>query len=124
MNNNGVHFMMPTVFNDSGKIDLESMINITKFAKDSGCIGIVLLGVMGEAHRLSEEERNLLIKEISNSSKKLSLILTIGVSAESGYLVSKYSETASNAGAEQVMVAPPIMKKPNEKVLHLSLIHI
>jgi len=118
MNNNGVHFMMPTVFNDSGKIDLESMINITKFAKDSGCIGIVLLGVMGEAHRLSEEERNLLIKEISNSSKKLSLILTIGVSAESGYLVSKYSETASNAGAEQVMVAPPIMKKPNEKVLH------
>ncbi len=69
MNNNGVHFMMPTVFNDSGKIDLESMINITKFAKDSGCIGIVLLGVMGEAHRLSEEERNLLIKEISNSSK-------------------------------------------------------
>ena len=118
MNNNGVHFMMPTVFNDSGKIDLESMINITKFAKDSGCVGIVLLGVMGEAHRLSEEERNLLIKEISNSSKKLSLILTIGVSAESGYLVSKYSETASNAGAEQVMVAPPIMKKPNEKVLH------
>ena len=118
MNNNGVHFMMPTVFNDSGKIDLESMINITKFAKDSGCIGIVLLGVMGEAHRLSEEERNFLIKEISNSSKKLSLILTIGVSAESGYLVSKYSETASNAGAEQVMVAPPIMKKPNEKVLH------
>ena len=118
MNNNGVHFMMPTVFNDSGKIDLESMMNITKFAKDSGCAGIVLLGVMGEAHRLSEEERNLLIKEISNSSKKLSLILTIGVSAESGYLVSKYSETASNAGAEQVMVAPPIMKKPNEKVLH------
>ena len=118
MNNNGVHFMMPTVFNDSGKIDLESMINITKFAKDSGCIGIVLLGVMGEAHRLSEEERNFLIKEISNSSKKLSLILTIGVSAESGYLVSKYSETASNAGAEQVMVAPPIMKKPNEKVLY------
>ena len=118
MNNNGVHFMMPTVFNDSGKIDLESMINITKFAKDSGCVGIVLLGVMGEAHRLTEEERNLLIKEISDSSKKLSLILTIGVSAESGYLVSKYSETASNAGAEQVMVAPPIMKKPNEKVLH------
>ena len=58
MNNNGVHFMMPTVFNDSGKIDLESMMNITKFAKDSGCAGIVLLGVMGEAHRLSEEERN------------------------------------------------------------------
>ena len=118
MNNNGVHFMMPTVFNDSGKIDLESMMNITKFAKDSGCAGIVVLGVMGEAHRLSEEERNFLIKEISNSSKKLSLILTIGVSAESGYLVSKYSETASNAGAEQVMVAPPIMKKPNEKVLY------
>ena len=118
MNNNGVHFMMPTVFNDSGKIDLESMMNITKFAKDSGCAGIVLLGVMGEAHRLSEEERNFLIKEISNSSKKLSLILTIGVSAESGYLVSKYSETASNSGAEQVMVAPPIMKKPNEKVLY------
>ena len=117
MNNDGVHFMMPTIFDDSGKIDLDSMINITKFAKESGCVGLVLLGVMGEAHRLSEDERNFLIKEISKSAKDLSLILTVGVSAESGYLVSRYSETASNAGAEQVMVAPPIMKKPNEKVL-------
>ena len=55
MNNNGVHFMMPTIFDDSGKIDLDSMINITKFAKESGCVGLVLLGVMGEAHRLSED---------------------------------------------------------------------
>ena len=68
MNNNGVHFMMPTIFDDSGKIDLDSMINITKFAKESGCVGLVLLGVMGEAHRLSEDERNFLIKEISKSS--------------------------------------------------------
>ena len=118
MNNNGVHFMMPTIFNDKNEIDLESMNSICEFAKKSNCKGLVLLGVMGEAHRLSEEERNLLIEEISEIAKKLSLILTIGVSAESGYLVSKYATKASEFGAEQVMVAPPIMKKPNEKVLY------
>jgi 4-hydroxy-tetrahydrodipicolinate synthase len=117
MNNNGVHFMMPTIFDDNGKIDLDSMFKITKFAKDSGCVGVVLLGVMGEAHRLSEIERNFLIDEISKATKDLSLLLTIGTSAESGYLVSKYSSKASESGADQVMVAPPIMKKPNENIL-------
>ncbi|NCG34905.1 MAG: hypothetical protein GWO78_02775 [Dehalococcoidales bacterium] len=118
MNNNGVHFMMPTIFNDKNEIDLESMNSICECAKNSNCKGLVLLGVMGEAHRLSEEERNLLIEKISEIAKKLSMILTVGVSAESGYLVSKYATKASEFGAEQVMVAPPIMKKPNEKVLY------
>jgi len=117
MENNGVHFMMPTIFNDDGIIDLESMINICHFAKKSGCKGLVLLGVMGEAHRLSESERNLLIDEISKISKKLNLILTVGASGESGFLATNYALMASEAGAEQVMVAPPIMKKPNESVL-------
>ncbi|MQG42888.1 MAG: dihydrodipicolinate synthase family protein [SAR202 cluster bacterium] len=117
MDNNGVHFMMPTVFNDEDSIDIKSMHNICEFAKKSGCKGLVLLGVMGEAHRLSEHERNFLIEEISQLSKELGLILTIGASAESGYLATSYAAAASDSGAEQVMVAPPIMKKPNENVL-------
>ena len=117
MDNNGVHFMMPTVFNDEDSIDIKSMYSVCKFAKNSGCKGLVLLGVMGEAHRLSEHERNFLIEEISQLSKELGLILTIGASAESGYLATSYAATASESGAEQVMVAPPIMKKPNENVL-------
>ena len=117
MDNNGVHFMMPTVFNDEDSIDIKSMYSVCKFAKNSGCKGLVLLGVMGEAHRLSEHERNFLIEEISQLSKELGLILTIGASAESGYLATSYAATASDFGAEQVMVAPPIMKKPNENVL-------
>ena len=117
MDNNGVHFMMPTVFNDEDSIDIKSMYSVCKFAKKSGCKGLVLLGVMGEAHRLSEHERNFLIEEISQLSKELGLILTIGASAESGYLATSYAAAASDFGAEQVMVAPPIMKKPNENVL-------
>ena len=117
MDNNGVHFMMPTVFNDEDSIDIKSMHNICEFAKKSGCKGLVLLGVMGEAHRLSEHERNFLIEEISQLSKELGLNLTIGASAESGYLATSYAAAASDSGAEQVMVAPPIMKKPNENVL-------
>ena len=71
MDNNGVHFMMPTVFNDEDSIDIKSMHSVCKFAKNSGCKGLVLLGVMGEAHRLSEHERNFLIEEISQLSKEL-----------------------------------------------------
>ena len=77
MDNNGVHFMMPTVFNDEDSIDIKSMHNICEFAKKSGCKGLVLLGVMGEAHRLSEHERNFLIEEISQLSKELGLILQL-----------------------------------------------
>ena len=41
MDNNGVHFMMPTVFNDEDSIDVKSMHNICEFAKKSGCKGLV-----------------------------------------------------------------------------------
>ena len=100
MDNNGVHFMMPTVFNDEDSIDVKSMYSVCKFAKNSGCKGLVLLGVMGEAHRLSEHERNFLIEEISQLSKELGLILTIGASAESGYLATSYGSTSNNEKAK------------------------
>ena len=59
----GIHYMMPTVFNDSDSIDIDSMINIANYAKKSGCVGLVLLGVMGEAHRMNESEKIFLLKE-------------------------------------------------------------
>ena len=114
----GIHYMMPTVFKDSDSIDIESMINIANYAKKSGCVGLVLLGVMGEAHRLDESEKILLLEEISNVSREVKLLLTVGVSAESGYLASSFAAKASEFGANQVMLAPPIMKKPNEQILY------
>ena len=114
----GIHYMMPTVFKDSDSIDIESMINIANYAKKSGCVGLVLLGVMGEAHRLDESEKILLLEEISNVSREVKLLLTVGVSAESGYLASSFAAKASELGANQVMLAPPIMKKPNEQILY------
>ena len=102
------------IFDDSDSIDIESMINIANYAKKSGCVGLVLLGVMGEAHRLDESEKIFLLQEISNVSREVKLLLTVGVSAESGYLASSFAAKASEVGANQVMLAPPI----------LSLIHI
>ena len=42
----------------------------------------------------------------------------MGLSAESGYLASSFAAKASELGANQVMLAPPIMKKPNEQILY------
>ena len=59
MENNGVHFMMPTIFNDNNEIDFESMESICNFAKNSGCKGLVLLGVMGEAHIVCPRQKEI-----------------------------------------------------------------
>ena len=43
MENHGVHFMMPTIFNDKNEIDLDSMNNICEFAKKSNSKQIFLI---------------------------------------------------------------------------------
>ena len=54
---NGIHFMLPTPFNENGEVDLVPFKRLVNCAADTGCTGVVVLGVMGEAHRLADDER-------------------------------------------------------------------
>lgn len=109
----GIHFMLPTPFDGDGKVDFTSLARCVSHAKASGCTGVVTLGVMGEAHRLLESERDAVVEAVVAASGD-GLKVSVGISSESAELAVGRLEAVQDAGADAVMAAPPRMLKPND----------
>lgn len=58
----GVHTIMPTPFTPAGELDLPSLERLTDFLIGLGVDGLVVLGVLGEAPMLTEEERDAVLR--------------------------------------------------------------
>ena len=109
----GIHFMLPTPFRPDGEVDVGSLERCVDHAKSSGCTGVVTLGVMGEAHRLLESERDAVVSAVVAASGD-DLKVSVGISSESAALALDRLRSAQYAGADAVMAAPPRMAKPND----------
>lgn len=57
----GVHTIMPTPFTQDGRLDEESLARLTRFLVGSGVDGVTVLGFLGEAHKLSEAEQDVVV---------------------------------------------------------------
>lgn len=109
---NGIHFMLPTPFDENGDVDANSLKTLVNAARSASCRGVVTLGVMGEAHRLIDTERLPIIEAVKAAAGD-DLTVTVGVSAESGRAVAERVKEAQSAGATAVMIAPAKLAKPN-----------
>ena len=58
----GVFPILPTPFHDDETFDRESMTAVVRFMRELGVDGITVLGVLGEASRLSDGECELVIR--------------------------------------------------------------
>ena len=105
--------MLPTPFHPDGEVNTGPFQSLVDCAVDSGCTGVVTLGVMGEAHRLSDtERRSVMDAVISAADGRLKIV--VGISSQSGRDVAKRALEAKSAGASAVMASPPHMAKPND----------
>jgi 4-hydroxy-tetrahydrodipicolinate synthase len=114
---NGIHFMLPTPFKENGEVDVAPFKRLVDCAADTGCTGVVGLGVMGEVHRLADDERLAALDAIV-AAVDGRITITVGVSSESHALVARRTKEAQEHGATAVMVSPGRMAKPNEPVLY------
>ena len=112
----GIHFMMPTPFTKKSSIDFDSIDKLVELAINTKCHGIVTMGVMGEAHRLTENERNDVIKHVSKRVNNR-IPITVGVSGESIEIVSQRVKESNFLDANYILCSPPKMIKTNENVL-------
>lgn len=108
----GIHFMMPTPFDDHGRVDEDSIPPLVELAAGAGCRGVVCLGVMGEFSRLSDAERSLVIRRTVEAAKGR-LTVTVGTTSPGTDLAILRSKEAQELGATAVMVSPPALPKPN-----------
>ncbi len=101
----GVFIIAATPFTDDGALDLQSVDTLTDFYLRCGVHGFTLLGMMGEAHKLTPEESLAVVKRVIARAGGKQVI--VGVSHAGLENVRRLSHEVMVAGASGVMVAPP-----------------
>jgi 4-hydroxy-tetrahydrodipicolinate synthase len=114
----GVCTIALTPFTDEGDLDEGSIGPLVEFYLDSGVHGVTLLGIMGEAHKLSDAER-LAVTERYVSAVSGRVPVVVGCSAVATKVAVERARAAEEAGAAAVMVAPP----NNQRSLDLVFEH-
>ncbi len=111
----GVFVIMATPFTDEGALDLQSADRLTEFYLEEGVHGFTLLGVMGEAPKLSLEEQaaftDHVLKRIDGR-----VPVIVGVSNPGIDNLAALSRSAMDRGAGGVMVAGMPGLKTDEQV--------
>jgi len=94
-----------TPFTAGDEIDVEALAANVAWMRDAGCTGFVACGTMGEASTLSAAERRLVIETAVAASDAP---VTAGVSAGTPRDAIGYATDAAAAGAQSLMLLPPV----------------
>lgn len=102
---NGVYVIAPTPFTAKGELDLESAERMCEFYLSHGANGMTILGIMGEAPKLTWDESlefvRVVLKTLNNR-----IPVIVGVSAPALNLIGNLTGRVMELGAAGVMVAP------------------
>ncbi|MCC2663750.1 MAG: 2-dehydro-3-deoxy-L-arabinonate dehydratase [Geminicoccaceae bacterium] len=111
----GVFIIAATPFADNGTLDLKSLERLIGFYIDAGVHGITLLGLMGEAQKLTYDEARLVI-QASLRQVAGEVPVVVGVSSPGLATLAALTSDAMSLGAAAVMVAPPSGLVTDEQV--------
>jgi 4-hydroxy-tetrahydrodipicolinate synthase len=94
-----------TPFRGDGTVDLEGIAHLTAFYREAGASAIAVLGIMGEAHALTDREREAVIEATVASANGVPVIAA--VSAPATEVAMERARRARALGADYIMAAPP-----------------
>ncbi len=108
-NNNryrGVFPVVPTIFDDDGRLDLEGQQRCIDFMIDAGSNGLCILANFSEQFALADDERDAVIRVVMERvAGRVPVIVT--TTHFSNQVCARRSFAAQAAGAAMVMVMPP-----------------
>ena len=111
----GVYIIAATPFADNGALDLDSTDRMTDYYLRVGCDGMTILGVMGEAPKLSPEESVQFAERVlARVAGRIPVI--VGVSAPGLTVMKSLTDKVMQLGAAGVMVAPNAGLKTDEAI--------
>jgi 4-hydroxy-tetrahydrodipicolinate synthase len=111
----GVYIISATPFTEEGELDLDSATRLVDFYIDKGVTGITILGMMGEAPKLSaEESENFLSAVLDYANGRLPII--VGVSHAGLGNLASLARSSMAVGAAGVMIAPTTGLGTDEKI--------
>jgi 4-hydroxy-tetrahydrodipicolinate synthase len=112
----GVWNIVPTPFLPDGDLDEPSLATLAEFVVATGVNGMTILGVLGEAAKLGDDERARVIDGILDATAGR-IPVCVGVSHASTSRAVAYARAAERAGAHSVMLAPPPLARPTDAAL-------
>jgi 4-hydroxy-tetrahydrodipicolinate synthase len=110
----GVYVIAVTPFAENGDLDLESADRMVDFYLEKGATGLTVLGMMGEAPKLTADESRRLVKRVLLRVDGRVPVVA-GVSAPGFAPMRELAESVMGDGAAGVMVAPPATVKTDEQ---------
>jgi 4-hydroxy-tetrahydrodipicolinate synthase len=108
----GVFSVLPTAFHDDGALDEDGTRALVRAHVAAGVAGLTVLGVMGEAAELSEDERRVILATVRDAADGRPIVL--GVTGPDAAIVADRAGAAADDGAAAAMVSPtPTLPLPD-----------
>jgi len=102
----GVFIIAATPFRPDGTLDLAAADRLIEFYLESGVDGMTILGMMGEAPKLTDAEAKAFARHVlTRVNGRIPVV--VGVSAPGFAAMRSLAEVVIDAGAAGVMVQPP-----------------
>lgn len=111
----GVYAISATPFTDDGSLDVPSTDRMVDFYLESGVSGLTILGVMGEAPKMSPAESAAFCKQVVERIDGR-VPVVVGVSAPGLNAIETLTKEVMGLGAAGVMVSPMTGLKTDEAI--------
>lgn len=112
----GVYVIAVTPFADNGALDLDSADRMVDFYLERGATGLTLLGMMGEAPKLTADESRVLVRRVlARTAGRVPIV--VGVSGPGLAAMAELAKAVMDDGAAGVMVAPPGSLRTDDQIV-------
>ncbi len=112
----GIFNILATPFHADFAVDYDSLRRLVRFQMDVGAQGLTILGVMGEAAKLSVDERKAVMDTVVETVNG-AIPIVVGTSHSQLSTCITLSEAAFSAGADGVMIAPPPLEDKSDPAI-------
>ena len=114
-NAKGVYIISATPFVDDGSIDFDSADSLVEFYIEKGVSGMTVLGMMGEANKMSGDEADGFMRHmLKRVDGRVPVV--VGVSDAGHGNLARLAKSSVDAGAAGVMIAPMGGLNTEEKI--------
>lgn len=111
----GVYLIAVTPFTDSGALDLASTDRMVDFCLERGVTGLTVLGIMGEATKLTMAESRTFVKQVlARVAGRVPVV--VGASSPGFAPMKELTQSVMDLGAAGVMVAPPSTVRTDDQI--------
>jgi 4-hydroxy-tetrahydrodipicolinate synthase len=112
----GVYVIAVTPFTQSGELDLTSTDRMVDFYLNCGATGLTVLGIMGEATKLTAEESRIFVKQVlTRVAGRVPVV--VGASSAGFAPMRELTQSVMDLGAAGVMIAPPSTLRTDDQIV-------